>query len=92
MTSLTNQKINLPRAMFSLVLKIKRSNSDHRKIDPADLNSHRRELSNGGLGVVVTLLVFRKIDFCVCVLLVGNPAVLEDPKKMMQDRQAVGCR
>ena len=29
------------------------------KIVKADFDSHRRELSNGGLGIVVTLLVRR---------------------------------
>ena len=33
----------------------------------------RRELSNGGLGIVVTLLVRRQNIF-VCVSLIGNPA------------------
>ena len=37
--------------------------NDHRKIDPADLNSPRRELSNGGLGIVVALLVRWQIVF-----------------------------
>ena len=33
---------------------------------PENLNSPHRELSNGGLGIVVTLLVCRQIDFsCV---------------------------
>ena len=32
-------------------------------IDPADLNSPRRELSNGGLGIVVALLVRWQNDF-----------------------------
>ena len=32
------------------------------KIDPKDLDSPRRELSNGGLESVVTLLVRWKID------------------------------
>ena len=36
------------------------------KIDQADLDSPRRELSNGGLGIVVTLTVFSGIDF-LCV-------------------------
>ena len=33
------------------------------KIDTADLDSPRRELSNGGLGFVVALSVFSGIDF-----------------------------
>ena len=32
---------------------------DHTKLDQADLDFPRRELSNGGLGIVVTLLVRR---------------------------------
>ena len=41
------------------------------KIDPADLDSPCRELSNGGLGSVVTLLIRRQIDFsCVST---GSP-------------------
>ena len=36
------------------------------KIYTADLDSIRRELSNGGLGIVVALTVFSGIDFsCV---------------------------
>ena len=35
------------------------------KIDQADLDSPRRELSNGGHGIVVALLVRWGIDFCV---------------------------
>ena len=50
-------------ACFHLALKIKRSENDHRKIDPADLNSPRRELSNSGLGIIANLLVSRQIDF-----------------------------
>ena len=34
------------------------------KIDPADLDSPRRELSNGGLKSVITLLVGWQIIFC----------------------------
>ena len=33
------------------------------KLDQADLNSPRRDLSNGGLGIVVTLMVCLKINF-----------------------------
>ena len=33
------------------------------KIDKVDLNSPHRELSNGGLRIVVTLLVHRQNDF-----------------------------
>ncbi len=43
--------------IFSLVFKNNRSKNDHRKTDPKDLDSTRRELSNGGLGIVVALLV-----------------------------------
>ena len=44
-------------------------------MDPADLNSPCQELSKGGLGIVVTPLVRRQIDFFVCISLIGNPAV-----------------
>ena len=63
--------------IFSLVLKIKRSKNGHRKIDPADLNSSRQELSNGGLGIVVALLVCWQIDFFVGSNWMSNPAVLQ---------------
>ena len=33
------------------------------KIDPADLDSPRRELSNGGVKIVVALLVHWQINF-----------------------------
>ena len=36
---------------------------DQKKIDTADLDSPRRELSNGGLGFVVALSVRLEIDF-----------------------------
>ena len=39
---------------------------DDTKLDPEDLNYPCRELSNSGLGIVVTLLVRQGIDF-VCV-------------------------
>ena len=32
-------------------------------MDPADVNSPRGELFNGGLGIVVALLVYWQIDF-----------------------------
>ena len=52
--------------MLLLVSKIKESKISFTKIYQADLDSPRRELSNGGLGIVVTLLVPRQIDFsCV---------------------------
>ena len=35
---------------------------------PADLNSPRQELSNGGLGIVVALLVCWQLDFCRIIL------------------------
>ena len=41
---------------------------DHTKIYFADLNSPCRELFNGGLGIVVALLVLWKIDFCPLIL------------------------
>ena len=45
------------------------------KIVKPDLDSPCRELSNGGLGIVVTLLACQKIDFFVFFSLIGNPAV-----------------
>ena len=36
-----------------------------KKIDQADLDFPRRELSNGGLGIIATLLVPQQIIFCV---------------------------
>ena len=36
---------------------------DQTEIHSADLNSSRQELSNGGLGIVVTLLVRWQINF-----------------------------
>ena len=46
------------------------------KVDPEDLDSPRRELSNGGLGIIVVLLVRPRINFS-CVFTGGpsNPAV-----------------
>ena len=37
------------------------------KLVKADLDSPRQELSNGGLGIAVALLVHSGMDFCVCV-------------------------
>ena len=48
---------------------------DHTKIGQADLDSPRRELFNGGLGIVVALLVCSRIVFFVCVYWGPNPAV-----------------
>ena len=61
--------------MFLLVSKNKRPKNDHRKMCPKDLDSPRQELSNGGLGIVVTLLVRWQIDFFVYVSLIGKPTV-----------------
>ena len=46
-------------------------------MDSADLSSPCQEFSNGGLGIIVTLLVCRQIDFLcfVCVSLIGTPSV-----------------
>ena len=44
-------------ALFSHVIKNERPKIDHTKIDKADLDSSRRELSVGGLGFVVALSV-----------------------------------
>ena len=38
------------------------------KLDQADLDSPRRELSNGGLGIVIALLVCWQIILCVLLL------------------------
>ena len=48
------------------------------KIDPADLNSPCRELSNGGLGIVVTLSARWEIDFLSAHI--GRP-IQADKKK-----------
>ena len=43
------------------------------KIVEVDLNSLRQDLSNGGLGIVVALLVFPEIGFsCVCTGVQSN--------------------
>ena len=36
---------------------------DHTKIYTEDLNSPRREFSNGGLGIVVALTLFQELIF-----------------------------
>ena len=41
---------------------------DHTKINTAYLDFPRRELSNGGLGFVVALLVRQGVIFCVRLL------------------------
>ena len=48
--------------MFSLVSKVKRPKINFTIIYHEDLDSPHQELSNGGLGVVVTLLVCWQID------------------------------
>ena len=45
------------------------------KLNQADLDSPRRELSNGGLKSVVTLLVRWQINFLSAQMLTLNPAV-----------------
>ena len=45
------------------------------KLNQADLDSPRRELSNGGLKSVVTLLVRWQINFLSAQTLTLNPAV-----------------
>ena len=45
------------------------------KLDQADLDSPRQELSNGGLKSVVTLLVCWQINFLSAQTLTLNPAV-----------------
>ena len=49
------------------------------KIDPADFDSPRQELSNGGLKSVVTLLVRWQIVFLSAQTLTLNPAVMASP-------------
>ena len=46
----------------------KRGQMNQTKLNQADLESPCRELSNGGLGIVVALLVFRELIFRVRVL------------------------
>ena len=58
---------------------------NHTKIDTADIDSRRRELSAGGLGIVVALLVCRGIDFsCVStggpIQLYTNPSLCSKSK------------
>ena len=47
------------------------------KIDPADLDSPRWELSIGGLKSVVSLLIRWQIIFLLAQTLMLNPAVIE---------------
>ena len=49
--------------LFSHVSKNKTATLDFTKIVTADLNFPRQELSNGGLGIVVTPLVCWQLDF-----------------------------
>ena len=49
------------------------------KLDQADLDSPRRELSNGGLKIVVALKIFRELIFCVFLLGV-RPIQLQSEK------------
>ena len=51
------------------------------------MESPRRELSNGGLRIVATLLVCWQIGFFVCVLLIGNPAVF--PRNSKKERTQI---
>ena len=48
---------------------------DHTKVDTAYLDFSRRELSDGGLGIVVALAVFFRNLFFVCLYWGSNPAV-----------------
>ena len=63
------------RTLFSHVSKSERPNMDFTNIDQEDLDSPRRELSNGGLGVVVTLTVFFENCFFVGSYWTSYPAV-----------------
>ena len=49
---------------------------DPTKMTHAYLDSPRQELSNGGRGIVVTLLVCWGVDFCVFLCTGANPAVI----------------
>ena len=61
---------------------LKRSKINFTKIVKACLNSPRQEFSNGGLGIVVVLLVCRQIDFFACVSLIGIPAGAQGSKRL----------
>ena len=61
--------------MLWLVLKIRRSKNDHRKIYLTDLDSPRRELSTGGLGIIIALSVCWQINFCVHLLGVHSSCI-----------------
>ena len=53
------------------------------KINPADLNSPRQDLSNGGLGIVAALLVLWQIDFCRLILDVQSRCVMGGYKDVL---------
>ena len=66
----STRQIQIYRAFFCWDLvftcfKNEKPKMDHTKIGTADLDSSCRELSNGGLGIVIALLVRRGINF-VC--------------------------
>ena len=50
----------------------------HTKMYSKDLDSPRRELSNGGLGIVVALTAFRELIFRVFILGVQSSCTPED--------------
>ena len=62
---------------------------DHEKIDAADLDSARKELSVHGLGFVVALLVCQEIVFCGHML-GEHLAVCVISSTVTPDRLAVG--
>ena len=49
---------------------------DQTKLYQADLNGPCRELSKGGLGIVVALAIFRESIYFGCVYLGSNLAVI----------------
>ena len=77
--------------IWKVILKKKRSKIHFTKIDQADLDSPHRELSNGGLGIVVALTFFSGIIFCLLVLGVQSSCRLKTHSKLIcQCRSA--CR
>ena len=63
---------------LGIILKVilkKEVKIDHTKIDPADLNSPRQELSVHSLGFVITLLVRWQINFLCASTLEANSSI-----------------
>ena len=61
--------------IWKVILKKEVRNEFYKNIQRADLDSPRQELSNGGLRNVVTLTVFFRNQFFVCVCCGSNSAV-----------------